>query len=354
MEKYLKLPCIKRTNSQDYSTDKEVLAAYADVPAIQAVSQLRGLHKAFGTYCEGMKAHIRKDGRIHTSYRIHRTVTGRPASADPNLSNIPRDDTAGKVLEDGKAVKNVFAASDGCCLLQADYSQIELRVLAALSGDANLREIYLNDQDAHTATAAKVFGVSEDSVTKAQRSMAKCVNFGVVYGLGLESLLEKFKAAGNTEDEGRHFYESHKHTFPGVWKFMDEQEYIIRTCKYQETPFGRRRRYAEIDNRAVRQAYNFMIQSTASEFAHIALIRINAALRQWGMRAALVLTVYDSLIFDTPFDEFWETAELVKHIMETLEYSWLTVPIKVDLEAGLTWGSLKKVRLDTRELVSAG
>lgn len=352
MENYLKLKCLKRTKDQHYSTDKEVLAHYADKPGIENVQKIRGLTKLRSTYCEGTLEAIKEDGRLHTSYLMTGTVTGRPASRDPNLNNIPREETAGKVLEDGKAIKSIFLPDPGDVLLQADYSQIELRVMAAESGDPEFIRIFRDGLDAHKATAAAVYGIPLEKVTGPQRSSAKTVNFGIIYGMGFESLLAKFIAAGNTEEEGRNFYNMHQRTFSAVWKWMAAQERQVRTYHYQETRFGRRRRYAEINAEALRQAYNFPIQSEAAEFTHLSLIRIWHALRQLNLPARIILTVYDSIILSVHPSAFWQVARLVKHLMESLTFDWMTVPLVVDLEAGLNWGHLRKVDLDNQKLLA--
>lgn len=345
MKDFLRLPTVKKTKTGLYSTDAEVLSAHKDTAEIRHIQQLRGLTKLHGTYCTGLEEKIRSDGRVHTSYLIHRTVTGRLASRDPNLQNIPRPDTAGKVLEDGAAIKNVFSASSGCVLMEADYSQIELRVLACLSHDPNMLETYRVGGDIHTATAAVVNGIPDDQVTKAMRSNAKTINFGVAYGMSEETLIHRFQEAGSTEQEANHFLRMHKESFPLVWKFMDDQERIVRRQRYQDNPFGRRRRYSEIDARATRQAYNYLIQSTASDVTLLALVRCCRVLRGLGMGAELVLTVHDSLIFDVPESELEETAHIVRKVMESFEFTWLTVPLVADVEVGQTWGNLKKFQV---------
>jgi len=235
---YLKLEKIKETGGGEYSTDKDVLKHFEHVPAVQGISMIRGLNKLKGTYCEGFRERM-ITSRIHTSYKPVGTVTGRLASADPNLQNLPREDTVGKVLEDAGVIKSLFIPKDGYVLLQADYSQAELRTLGSVSHDQALIDIYLQGLDAHTATAAKVCGVPISEVTKAQRNSAKAVNFGIVYGMSWESLLLKFLQAGNTEAQARAFYEAHKRMFARVWSWLDEQERIIRRYGQQTTYFGR-------------------------------------------------------------------------------------------------------------------
>lgn len=352
MENYLKLKCLKRTTGGKYSTDKEVLAKYADKPGISSVVQIRGLSKLRSTYCEGTLEAIKEDGRLHTSYLMHGTVTGRPASRAPNLNNIPCADTVGKVLDDGKELKAIFLPDPGEVLLQADYSQIELRVMAAESGDPEFIRIFREGLDAHKATAAAVCGIPIEEVTSPQRSSAKTVNFGIIYGMSYESLLKKFVQAGNSEEEGSRFYKMHQERFAAVWQWMRAQETQIRRFKYQETRFGRRRRYTEITPETIRQAYNYPIQSEAADFTHLSLIRIAHALKQLKLPARIVLTVYDSIVLSVRPDAFWQVARLTKGLMEGLSFPWMTVPLVVDLEAGFDWGHLRKVDVENQKLAA--
>lgn len=350
MENYLRLKCVKQTKGKKYSTDREVLEYYSDQPFVADVEVYRRLSKLKGTYHDGLLEAIGEDGKLHTSYKLHGTVTGRPSSADPNLLNITKNATVEKVLDDGTLVKGLFAAEEGCCLLEADYSQIELRIMACLSGDPALQEIYRLDQDVHTATASRVSHVPIDEVTEQQRFKAKAVNFGIIYGQGIEGMVKRFIAEGSTEQDALEFREAHQKTFPGVWRFMENQEKLIRTQKFQETPFGRRRRYTDVTNDAIRMAYNFPIQSVASDLTLLSLIRIDLALKSLEIPAKIVLTVYDSIVLNIPFPYFWRTASLVKQLMESLRFPWLTVPIKVDMKAGLDWGHLKSVNLCAKSL----
>jgi DNA polymerase-1 len=256
------------------------------------------------------------------------------------------------VLEDANAIKKIFAARPGYVLMQADYSQAELRTLASCSLDPALIDIYDRGLDAHTATAAKVYGIDLDAVTKAMRSNAKTVNFGIVYGMSWESLLQKFVSAGNTEDQARAFYDGHKKTFSKVWRWLDKQEEIIRRVGEQTTFFGRTRRYSEIDNHAIRQAYNFPIQSLASDLTLLSLVRCAKALRARKLPARVCLTVHDSIIFEIKMEAFWEVAQLVHDIMSGIHFDWMRVPMTVDMEVGLNWGQLKAVDMNTLTIAS--
>jgi DNA polymerase-1 len=342
LQTYLKLPQVKETEGGLYSTDKEVLEYYKDVPVVSGITSIRQLTKLCGTYVEGIRERLLQ-GKIHTNYGVHLTVTGRLASSDPNLQNLPTGDTAGKVLEDANAIKKIFSARDGYVLLHADYSQAELRTLASCSLDPALIDIYNRNLDAHTATAAMVYGIDLEQVTKGQRRNAKTVNFGIVYGMSWEGLLKKFVAAGNTEEQAKAFYDGHKRTFRKVWAWLDRQEQIIRQTGEQTTFFGRKRRYSEIDNHAVRQAYNFPVQSLASDLTQLSLVRCAKALRQRQLPARVCLTVHDSIIFEVKMEAFWETATLVHSIMSGIHFDWMRVPMAVDMDVGLNWGSLKSL-----------
>jgi DNA polymerase-1 len=346
---YLRLPCYKKTDGGEYSTDKEVLTHYESNSVVASISKIRGLAKLRGTYVDGMSAQV-IDGRIHTSYLPHRTVTGRLASQDPNLQNLPRADTAGAVLEDPNAIKKAFVAEEGYVLLQADYSQAELRTLASVSFDTQMIDIFQRGEDIHTATAAKAYGIKIEEVSKAQRFEAKSINFGVVYGMSLESLAKKFAENGSSEEAAVRFYSFHRKTFTRAWAWLDEQEEIILRCQQQETFFGRRRTYDVVDNHAIRQAYNFPIQSLASDILEIALIRCAVALRQQKLPAYIVLTVHDSLVFAIKKIRFWEIAEVIRDTMEGVLFDWLRVPMTVDLEVGPSWGELEKVDLEQRKI----
>lgn len=344
LQKHKGLRLQKKTDGGKYSVDVEVLEGLSDVPEAQAILRYRKLEKLKSTYCIGLIKSADENNKVHTTYKIHSTVTGRLASENPNLQNIPRKDTVGKVLEDGSIIKSVFASQPGYCLLQADYSQIELRVLACLANDERMIDIYKKGQDLHSQAAAAVFNIPVEQVTPEQRTGAKSVNFGIVYGMSLDKLIAKFSAAGNTEEAAKRFLYLHKNMFPGVWQYMEDQEQLIRVQRFQETPFGRRRRYQDITSAEIRQALNFPIQSTASDFTLLSISRCPQVLKELQLDARLVLTVHDSLIFEVRLDQFWQVAQAVKSVMEGWRFDWLTVPIVADMEAGKNWGKLKKVK----------
>ncbi len=296
MENYFELECIKRTETGFYSADAEVLEYWEDdVFVLQPYLRRRRASKVHGTYYSNIKTRVEEHGPvIHYSMKIHGTVTGRPSFSDPNVGNIPREDTAHKAgIEDPKIVKAMFCARPSRILLQMDYKQAESRMLAILSEDKNLMQVFFDGLDIHSATAATVYGIpidefmtrlkAKDPEVKGYRSDAKVINFGVPYGKGEESLVVDFvvaarlserknaKKAGRepnftaemeqeAEEQGKRFLRLHKENYPDVWVWLAKQERLIRRRGYLETPFNRRRRFHKIDNAAIRQAYNFPIQ----------------------------------------------------------------------------------------------
>lgn len=352
MENFLRLPCIAQTPTGGYSTNAAVLEHYADNPFIKHLQSVRSLQKLKGTYCDGMRARIKSDGRIHTNFLIHGTVTGRLSSQDPNLQNIPRESTAGAVLSDGNLTKQIFAAfSSDYVLIQFDYSQIEYRVLAALSGDKAMIEAFIKGQDFHQATAAKLCNVSYEQVTKAQRNSAKNINFGIVYGMTLASLKYKFVASGSTEADAEEFYNLHQKMFPQAWDYLAAQEKQIREHMYQEYWSGRRRRYSYIDDHVIRQGYNSPVQGGASEITEYGIVRCGKALREGRFDAWPILTVHDSIVFESHIDQVWETAATCKQILENPGFPELaSVPIKVDCEIGFNWGDMHPADVENREI----
>lgn len=369
MENYLKLECLERTETGKYSTKQSVLEYWEDkTPFMSKLLLHRRAAKLKSTYCDGIAERMEATGPImHYSIKTHGTVTGRPSFADPNVGNIPRKDTAAKSgIEDPSMIKAMFVPRKGRCMLQADYSQAELRVLAMLSGDQNLIDTYAQGLDVHRATAAKLFQVPIDDVTSAQRSQAKAINFGIIYGKQEQTLIADFILAAmqKARKEGIEFtplmeaeataaaqaaLAGHRKAHPDVWRWMSQQEVTIRQRGYQKTPFGRRRRYWKIDHASIRQAYNFPVQSTAADFTHIAIVRTHKILQELGLDAPIVLTVYDSIIFEPKFEDMWEVADVAKRVMEGIEYPWMRgVRLKVDLEAGLSWGRLRELDLENR------
>lgn len=363
---YMHLPLPKTSSGKQYSVAKGTLEAFQHVPLVQLVGEFSKLEKLHGTYCSGIQARLRK-GKIHTSFKTT-PLTGRLASEDPNLQNLPRKETAGKVLKDANAIKKLFVAEDGYVLLEADYSQAELRTLAMYSKDKNLIQIYLEDRDAHAATAAKVYGIDESEVTEEQRNLAKPVNFGIIYGRHesticdqmAEAMVEMWKKGKIHKDrtetwvrnkgiqEGREFCAGHRREFPDVWRWMAAQEAQIRAHGFQETLLGWRRYWEYIDDAAIREAYNNPIQSTASHITLTALHTLGKLFLDLGVDARPLLTVHDSIVFKIHASIFWETVDLIRAVMQTKFFPFMIVPMKADFKCGLSWGSMKKVDVDKR------
>lgn len=363
---YMKLPLPKTSSGKQYSVAKGTLDAFQHIPFVQLIGEYSRLEKLKGTNCEGIQSRLR-NGKIHTTFKTN-TVSGRLASEDPNLQNIPRKETAGKVLKDANAIKKLFIADEDYVLLEADYSQAELRTLAMYSKDKNLIQIYLEDRDAHAATAAKVYGILESEVTEEQRNLAKPVNFGIIYGRhesticaqmadALVEMWEKGKIhKDRTEQwvrnkgmqEGKEFCAGHRREFPDVWRWMNAQEAQIRAHGYQETFLGWRRYWEYIDDAAIREAYNTPIQSTASHITLTSLHRLGKLFLDLRVDARPTLTVHDSIVFRIHASILWESADLIKGVMETKFFPFMIVPMKADLKVGLSWGTMKKVDVEKR------
>lgn len=372
MEQHLHLPCLKRTDGGKYSTDVEVLTALADHDFVADVLRMRRLGKLKGTFCDGMHARTKVDGCVHTSYNEGGTVTGRLSSSDPNLQQIPRKDTAAKVLDDGSIVKSIFVARPGYCFVQGDLSQAELRTIGMYSHDPVLCKIFADGLDPHAATAAEVYHVELAKVTKSQRTDAKHVNFGVPYGMHESSVAQKFVDAAvdqwrksdrlanltalkeEADARGRVFYRTHKTKFPVMWDWLAQQEEEVRKFRQLQTYFGRRRRFAWIDDHALRQAFNFKIQSTASDFTLLAIINIANKFREFSLDAHIVLTVHDSILVEAALKDMWAAAWLMKHEMERNSFpDFMSVPLLADMEAGFSWGKLKPIDVEAQKVLAA-
>ncbi len=334
----LGLPPLKKTKT-GYSTSHDILEKLASKHAIVAVIiEYRTYTKLKSTYIDGLRAAINPvTGRVHTSLNQTIAVTGRLSSTEPNLQNIPIR------LPIGRKIRKFFIPDEGCILLGADYSQIELRVLAHLSKDPTLLEAFTQNIDIHTKTASQVFGVEESEVTSLQRSHAKEVNFGIVYGMGDFGLGESL---GITRKEAKTYIENYFKSYPNVQGFMDG---IIETCKekgYVETLLGRRRDIADISNSnfmlrsaAERTARNTPIQGSAADIIKIAMIKVFERLEAEQLKSKLILQVHDELILNVPFDELEQVKVLLKESMESA-YD-LLVPLNVDMNTGESWYDAK-------------
>ena len=333
----LALPAPKKTKS-GWSTNAETLQALADdYPVVAEILEYRTLAKLKSTYCDGLTKAISPDGRIHSTLNQTETRTGRISSTEPNLQNIPvRSDL-------GREMRRFFRASDGCVLVDADYSQIELRVLSALAKDKAMLDAFNNGVDIHTVTASQVFNMPQDMVTPLMRSRAKAVNFGIVYGIGAFSLA---KDIGVPRYEADSYIKGYLHHYAGVARYLDE---IVQSAKdkgYAETVFGRRRYLPELTSsnhnlRAFgeRVAKNMPIQGTAADIIKIAMVRVHDRLQREKFAAKLILQVHDELIVEAPEAEADAVSALLAEEME--HAADLGVRLLADVHVGKTWFDAK-------------
>lgn len=329
----LGLPSRRKTKS-GYSTDAEVLESLSGYhPVIPAILEYRKLAKLKSTYVDGLLRVVGEDGRIHTRFQQTETRTGRISSAEPNMQNIPVRTTLGSTL------RKFFVAGEGCVLIDADYSQIELRVLAHIAQDQNMIEAFAAGADIHTQTAAQVFGMPPEFVTHEMRSRAKAVNFGIVYGIGAFSLSNDI---GVSISEADQYIKNYLETYRGVKEYMDRTVEKARKDGYVTTLFGRRRYLPELSstNKNVqafgrRVAMNTPIQGTAADIIKRAMIRVFDRLRGEGLRAQLILQVHDELIVEAPAQEAQRAGEILREEMENA--AQLSVKLKVDLNVGKNW-----------------
>lgn len=335
----LGLPPIKKTKT-GYSTAADVLEKLADSHAIiPEILDYRQLSKLQGTYLAGLPKHIQSDGKIHTRFDQILTQTGRLSSADPNLQNIPIR------LEEGRKIRQAFVPSqEGWQLFGADYSQIELRVLAHICGDEHMRDAFIQDEDIHSATARRVFGLQQDEdVTSAHRRQAKAVNFGIVYGISDYGLSQNLNI---TRKEAQRFIDTYFEKYPGVAKFMQDIVAQAKKEGYVATLLNRRRQLPDLHasnfnvrSFAERTAMNSPIQGTAADIIKIAMVHLDEALEAEGLEARLLLQVHDELILEAPAHEIERLSQLVPEVMNhAIE---LSVPLKVDYNSGDNWYDLK-------------
>ncbi|MCY3883028.1 MAG: DNA polymerase I [Chloroflexi bacterium] len=335
----LKLPATRRTK-QGYSTDQRALEGLREAhPIIDTIFEYRQLTKLKSTYLDALPGTVSpEDGRIHTDFQQTVAATGRLSSTNPNLQNIPVR------TEMGRDIRRAFVPEgyDDAVYVAADYSQIELRVLAHITEDTGLIDAFLADADIHQATAASVYGVEAAEVTRQMRDTAKMVNFGIAYGMGSFGLSDR---TGMTREEAETFIDSYYANFPGIKAW---QEHVLSTTKkqgYAETLYGRRRYLPaihstnfQVRSAAEREAINMPIQGTAADIIKVAMIRIADAARERELRSRMILQVHDELIFEGPSDEADEVAGLLAEVMPaSIE---LKVPLKVDLKRGRTWAEL--------------
>ena len=327
------LPPRKKTKS-GYSTNAETLESLRnESPVIDDILQYRTYQKLNSTYVEGLLKVIGPDGRMHSTFNQTEARTGRLSSSEPNMQNIPIRTPLGSQL------RQFFVAKPGCTLVDADYSQIELRLLAHISGDESMRQAFLTGQDIHRSTAAKIYNLPPEMITPALRSSAKAVNFGIVYGIGAFSLSRDINV---TVKEADQFIKNYLATFPGVKNYMDETIAHGTEKGYVTTLFGRRRALPELASKnhnlralGERMAMNTPIQGTAADVIKLAMVKVWRRLRAEGLAANLILQVHDELIVEAPEAEAETVARILKEEMEgAVSYS---VPLTADVGQGKTW-----------------
>ncbi len=329
----LQMPNGKKTKT-GFSTAADVLEKLApDYPIVSEILEYRQLTKLKSTYAEGLVPCIREDGRIHTTFNQTITATGRLSSTEPNLQNIPVR------MELGRMIRRVFIPKDGFVFLDADYSQIELRVLAHMSEDENLIAAYKHAEDIHRITASQVFHTPIEEVTPLQRRNAKAVNFGIVYGISSFGLSQDLSIS---RKEAETYIAGYFETFPGIKKFLDREVSDAKESGYAVTMFGRRRPVPELasSNFMQRQfgeriAMNSPIQGTAADIIKIAMIRVYRQLKKEGLKSRLILQVHDELLVETAQDEIGRVKEILSEQMR--QAANLSVELEVDMKTGTNW-----------------
>lgn len=345
------LPVIKRTKT-GYSTAVDVLEQLApDHPIIENILNYRQLTKLISTYLDGIKADITDDGKVHTRYLQTLTQTGRLSSVDPNLQNIPVR------TEEGRKVREAFVPSHkGWKLFSSDYSQIELRVLAAISGDKNMREAFESGEDIHAATARRIFELDKDAViTPTLRRQAKAVNFGIVYGISSFGLAHN---TGISNGDAKRFIDKYFNEYPGVKQYMEDSVKFAKEHGYVETISHRRRYIPEIQSKRFQQrqfaeriAMNSPIQGSAADIIKAAMIKMQSVLKEKGLQAKMLLQIHDELIFEAPETEIPVLEKLVPQVMDSIMKTDkllsnstvdFNVPLKVESHPGSDWYNIKK------------
>jgi DNA polymerase-1 len=330
---------VKKTQT-GWATDYDTLSLqYGDVPIVKTLLEYREVQKLKSTYVDALPQYVnRRTGRIHCSFSQVSAATGRLASSDPNLQNIPVRSERGKKLR-AAFVPPLPDARGAWVLVSADYSQIELRVMAHLSGDEHMRRTFEEGKDVHAATAARVFGVMPELVTREMRDKAKVINFGLLYGMGPQRVARE---TGMTLPEARSFVERYFASFPTIRAWMDRLLDDARRRGYVETLLGRRRKVPELlssDNRvrvfAENAALNTPVQGSAADIIKRAMIELERALASSRLHGRMLLQVHDELVLECPQVELAETEALVRRCME--QAVELSVPLKADVGAGKSW-----------------
>ena len=329
----LGMPCSKKTKS-GYSTSADVLEKLAlDYPIVDKILMYRTLTKLKSTYADGLVPFIAGDGRIHSRFNQTITATGRISSTEPNLQNIPIR------MELGREIRKVFIPEDGYVFLDADYSQIELRILAHMSGDDKLIEAYNSAQDIHRITASQVFNIPFDQVTSQQRRNAKAVNFGIIYGISSFGLSQDLSISKKEADE---YIKQYFKTYPTIKSFIDGLVESAKTTGYSVTMYNRRRPIPELNSSNFMQrsfgervAMNAPIQGSAADIIKLAMINVYNSLKQGGYKSKLILQVHDELLVETAVDEIDDVKNIISDGMKNA--AKLKVPLEIDLQQGNNW-----------------
>jgi len=329
----LQLPYGKKTKS-GYSTAADVLEKLAgDYPIVVKILEYRQLTKLKSTYADGLSSYIGDDSRIHGKFNQTIAATGRISSTEPNLQNIPIR------MELGREIRKAFIAKPGCIFVDADYSQIELRILAHMSGDMKLIEAYNSDQDIHRITASQVFHIPLEEVTNTQRSNAKAVNFGIIYGISSFGLSQGLSIS---RKEANEYIEKYFETYPDIKAFINGLVEDAKEKGYSTTIFNRKRPIPELSSSNFMQrafgeriAMNSPIQGTAADIIKIAMIKVYEALKDNNLKSKLILQIHDELLVETYEDEIDEVKKILKENM--LGAAKLLVSLEVDMNEGKNW-----------------
>ncbi len=326
---------VKKTKTGNFSTTEEILEKYRNsAPIVDLILRIRALRKLLATYINALPALVNpRTGKIHTTYNQTGTATGRLSSTNPNLQNIPVR------TDDGREIRRAFIADQGCLILSADYSQIELRLMADISGDPDMIEAFAEDEDIHRATAAKIFHEPLASVTDEQRRRAKTANFGIIYGISAFGLSERL---GISRSEAKALIDGYFVSYPKIREYMDNTVANARAKGYVSTVMGRRRMIPEINSRsavvrgyAERNAINAPLQGSAADIIKRAMVNIHSHMTRLNMRSRMIMQVHDELIFNVVPDELPVLQQLVTSEMERA-YSG-RVPLTVASGVASNW-----------------
>ena len=325
----------KKTKTGGYTTSEEVLEKIRDKhPVVGKILDYRGVKKLLSTYVEALPSLVYPDGKIHSSFNQTIAATGRLSSSNPNIQNIPIR------TPEGRAIRAAFVPDEGATFLSADYSQIELRLMAHFSEDAALIEAFRSGQDVHQATAAKIYSLPLEKVDSDMRRRAKTANFGIIYGISAFGLSERLSIP---RKEAKELIDGYFASYPGVASYMERVVTEAKQRGYVTTLLERRRSLPDINSAnavvrgyAERNAINAPLQGSAADLIKLAMIRLDAAIRERGLKSRMILQVHDELNFNVPMDELAEMTDLVRSTMESV-YPDLRVPLEVSIGHGTNW-----------------